>query len=86
MPISEVTDVAKFIIDKISNSLLCLQKNHYYIYQSITAGNDSRMSFVAAKNLLNKIHFFTYCKFNSFAKLICLINACFCISLFSLFQ
>ena len=68
MPISEVTDVAKFIIDKISNSLLCLQKNHYYIYQSITAGNDSRMSFVAAKNLLNKIHFFTYCKFNSFAK------------------
>lgn len=67
-PKTKVLDVVKFIAEKISKSLKCLHKNNFELYLSLTAGNDSRMSLSAAKDIREHINFFTYFNSDSLVK------------------
>lgn len=55
----DLDEAVSYISDTITKSLSILVDN-YDVYQSLTMGNDSRMSLAAAKDYTDKITFFTY--------------------------
>lgn len=55
----DLDEAVSYISGTITKSLSVLV-NNYDVYQSLTMGNDSRMSLAAAKEYIDKITFFTY--------------------------
>ena len=58
-----ISEASTYISKTITNTADLLVKSQFKIYQSLTMGNDSRMSLAAVKDYLKYITFFTYSEF-----------------------